>query len=113
MTCDRALFRVAVVTVSDSRDNGGGYCSYNSTTLDRTRDRDQRDDPEQERPSRLSDDDGVPVADNPWLHNAQQGADTPDQSASSAVGNVADPHLTPIGHRSEEPSSSGFLRRCW
>lgn len=45
----------------------------------------------------------------PAPHDEQQGAATPDQRASVAVGNVVEPHPSPIRrHRASEPPVSNF-----
>lgn len=62
--------------------------------------------------TQFTDDDGKPGSGQSGPHvltHTQQGADTPGHRASEAAGNVADPHGTPIGHRSAGLSSSGFL----
>jgi hypothetical protein len=57
----------------------------------------------------ISDDDGERGRGQPAPHETQQGADTPGHRASEAAGNVADPHLAPVGRRGAELSSSTSL----
>lgn len=54
----------------------------------------------------IPDDDEQSGSGQPAPHETQQGADTPDQSESSAVGNVEEPHCAPADHRSADLSSS-------